>query len=201
MKELQEAAQQAQALFGISNVAPLPGNWVKWYHEGIPDGPKDARDAKRTAMALWGHCLECTSMSGCYFIDGTNTCPKHPHHNFCHCEKQDTGPITVTATCAIEKFTGYIFSEKYAFKGKKKLFEHIFGYTIEDSDALKAEFERQAKEKYISGDYILGKLNRDGQRVDINIILYTPLHGKVTITSGWMIRPNGLITCNTPLGD
>ncbi len=200
MRELNEAAAKAMALFGANKSMPISGNWVKWYHEGIPDEPEDEREKTRNFVATQGHCKECTALSGCYFIDGVKTFPIYPHHPNCHCEKQDKSPDSVVADCKIEKFTAYIFSDKYAFNGKRALFENDFGFTIDDSSYLKAEFDKQAKEKYIVGDYVLGRLNKDGQRINIDIKLSTPLHGEVSLTSGWMIRPNGLITCNTPYG-
>ena len=201
MIELKEAAKRAEELFGVNTALPVFGNWAKWYHEGIPDGPADVRENERKKAKTQGHCLKCTAMSGCYFIDGTKTFPMYPHHPHCHCEKQHISPQTVTANCRIEKFKGYIFAEKYAYKGKKALFEDKYGYTIDDSDYLKKEYDRQAKEKYMSGDYVLGKLDEEGQRITIDVILKTPLKGTATVKSGWMVRPNGLITCNTPLGD
>ena len=36
----------------------------------------------------------------------------------------------------------------------------FWGYNIEDSEWLKAEIERQGREKYIAGEYKLGKLWR-----------------------------------------
>ncbi len=44
MRELNEVAERAQALFGVNESAPISGNWAKWYHEGIPDGPEEDRD-------------------------------------------------------------------------------------------------------------------------------------------------------------
>ena len=52
--------------------------------------------------------------------------------------------------------------------------------------------ERQAREKYIRGEYELGKLNLFGQR--INIVIEIPRRdqeGIVSFTSGWMVKPNG----------
>jgi hypothetical protein len=36
---------------------------------------------------------------------------------------------------------------------------------------LQSESEQQARKKYISGDYILGKLDKNGQRISIRITL------------------------------
>ena len=49
------------------------------------------------------------------------------------------------------------------------------------------------------GDYKLGLIDEKGQRVDIEITL-TKNGRKIKLITGWMVRPKGLITCNTPLG-
>ena len=54
--------------------------------------------------------------------------------------------------------------------GKEKLFLE-WGYTVEDALWLQSEIERQAHEKYLSGDYVLGKLDKNGQRIDIRITI------------------------------
>lgn len=59
--------------------------------------------------------------------------------------------------------------------------------------------ERQAREKYISGEYTLGKLNIFGQRM--NIVIEIPRKdgsGTATFTSGWMVKPSGKLKLNTP---
>jgi hypothetical protein len=61
--------------------------------------------------------------------------------------------------------------------------------------------ERQALEKYLSGDYSLGKLNKDGQRLTIRIEIPRKIgEGVVSFDSGWMVYPNGLIQLTTPHG-
>lgn len=59
------------------------------------------------------------------------------------------------------------------------------------------EFEKQAKENYIIGDYFLQLLNNYGQRITITIELKTK-NRNVKIKTGWMMHPLGLITCATP---
>ena len=103
------------------------------------------------------------------------------------------------ATCDIRKFTEYIFDERYSNKGKNKLFA-LLGFLKEDSAYLQSEYEKQAKEKYTNGDYILGKLDKYGQRINITINVSTATHTGITLVSGWLVHPLGLITCTTPLG-
>jgi hypothetical protein len=107
----------------------------------------------------------------------------------------------ITTSCVIGKFSGYVFSEKYEKNGKKALFEGL-GFRINDSEWLKAEYERQAREKYLNGDYIIRGLNPQyGQDINIVIELTTPTGRDVQIISGWKVHPLGVITCNTPLAD
>ena len=83
---------------------------------------------------------------------------------------------------------------------KEKLFEE-WGYTAKDSEWLKAEIERQAREKYISGEYKLGKLNDTGQRIRIRITIPRRDTGtEVSFVTGWMVYPNGRIQMTTPYG-
>ena len=78
------------------------------------------------------------------------------------------------------------------------LFESL-GFTVDDSEYIQKEFERQAVENYCNSKYQLGRLDENGQRINIDINFQK--NGKeITFISGWMVRPKGAITCNTPLG-
>lgn len=107
--------------------------------------------------------------------------------------------ITANAEWDLEKFKGYIFSDKYAWNGKRDLFEKL-GFSINDSEYLKQEYENQAVKNYCNSEYSLGKLDMYGQRINIDIKLVK--NGRnIVFTSGWLVRPKGKITNNTPLGD
>ncbi len=195
MKDLNEAAQKAKELFE-SSVQPVSGNWAKWEHYGIPDFPEEKRKTTRDEYAEYGHCKECTAMSGCYFIDGEKTFPTYPHHPHCHCEKSPDNPNSVIAFCNLDKFTAYAFKNIEKAPWMKDM-----DFDISQSEYLKNEFEKQAKEKYVSGDYEITRLNEQGQRINIKIEVKN-MRGKTKyFISGWMVRPYGLITCNTPFGD
>lgn len=175
--------------------------WVKWYHQCIPDEEGKAREEARKVAETNKHCKICTVLSGCYF--DSSVMPQYPQHPHCDCMLFTISKSTsqAVASCAIEKFTGYIFGEKYSGNGKIKLFKAL-GFTIEDSNYLKTEFEKQAKQKYLKGDYVLGKLDQYGQHITISITgLKSPIKNDIILKTGWMIRPLGYITCNTPLGD
>lgn len=195
MNSLDDAGKKAKLLFQSGN----SDGWIKWFHADIPDEPEWKREIVRAIAALFGHCMECTALSGCYFKDDISRCPEHPRHTNCDCKKINTAAPRAVAYCDINKFIGYIFSDKYASNGKRHLFEQL-GFTDQDSEFLKSEYERQAGEKYISGNYKLGKIDSNGPRMNIEINFNHPDRGLVSFVSGWMIRPNGHITCNTPLG-
>jgi len=102
-------------------------------------------------------------------------------------------------TAPIEKFSNYIFKGG-ATHGKDAVFKSL-GYGAQDSVKLAKMWEEQAALKFANGEYTLGKLDQYGQR--INITIHVPGVGasagkSSSITSGWMIRPDGTITLNTP---
>ena len=76
-----------------------------------------------------------------------------------------------------------------------------WGYTVDDARWLQAEIEKQALEKYIAGDYTLGKLNKYGQRINIKVTIQRKGGtSEVSFTTGWMVKPNGKLKLNTPYG-
>ncbi len=74
-------------------------------------------------------------------------------------------------------------------------------YTFLLKNVIIQKVEKQALEKYVSGDYMLGKLNQDGQRISIRVEI--PRKDKsetVSFVTGWMVYPNGHIQLTTPYG-
>lgn len=172
-------------------------SWIKWFHLGVPDEESESRQEVRRLLANIEHCLKCTALSGCYFY--RNNKPKN--HINCDClQMLISKPVNeVVAICSIKKFTDYIFSDKYINLGKNKLFS-ILGFSKDDSKYLKDTYERQAKEKYLKGEYVLGKLDNFGQRISITIDLNSGSRSNLKFISGWLIHPLGKIVCTTPLG-
>ena len=170
-------------------------SWIKWYHFGVPDEEGSKRESARERLEQYNHCKVCTVLSGCYFVSENH--PKYPQHLHCDCLLLPTAVSEdkVTAYCDIRKFTEYIFRFDNS-KGKNYLFEE-WGYTIGDSENLKEELERQAKEKYINGDNTLQLLNEYGQRITITISLQDQNKNDIIIKTGWMVHPLGRITCST----
>jgi hypothetical protein len=104
----------------------------------------------------------------------------------------------VDVTIDSRKFSDDIFKEG-ATHGKDKVFRSL-GYGREHSEML-VEHRKQASERYASGVYELGKKDQYGQRIDIEIVLegIGPAAGKSSsLRSGWMIRPDGSVSLNTP---
>lgn len=169
-------------------------SWVVWYHYGIPENPDWLRSLFRVTFLALGHCMTCTALSGCLFLE--RKMPKLPYHAKCHCTKMPVSQSLVKtylkANCAIEKFTNYIFSDNS--KGKKSLFES-WGFNYYNSNELKNEYEKQAVTQYLNGNYILKSVDMIGQRIAIPI----NLNGKM-FYSGWIVEPGGILRNTTPFG-
>lgn len=159
--------------------------WVEWEHVG----------------SGLNHCKLCKILDECWFNDKIK--PVLPLHDRCHCYTnvitKPNARINAVAKCDIRKFTEYIFGEKYKWNGKCGLFEKL-GFTRADSKYLKYEYEKQAVQNYCDSQYVLSKLDEQGQRINIDIKLKK--NGRnLVFTSGWMVKPKGEITNNTPLAD
>ena len=131
--------------------------------------------------------------------------PMLPQHDYCHCTAVPKSTRIVqsqaVAASAYEKFAKYALDPTNSKnKGKAQMFES-WGYTAADSEWMMAEYQRQAKEKYIAGDYVLGVLNMHGQRISVQITLPRKNgSGTVTFITGWMVETNGKIRLVTPYG-
>ena len=149
------------------------------------------------------HCEECLKLDGCWFPEGK--IPQWPHHPFCHCTLDPIDYVivlmNVVAKSDYSKFDPYLFNTTGLYTHtKEKLFAQ-WGYTVDDARWLQAEMERQAREKYLSGEYTLGKLNDKGQRISIRIsILRRDIGEIVSFVTGWMVYPDGRIQLTTPYG-
>lgn len=88
--------------------------WIEWKHVSFGSD----------------HCLVCLALDKCWFNDSLK--PMLPQHEHCHCRKitisRPIANINSHASCDIKKFTDYIFSDKYAWNGKRDLF-HKLGFT------------------------------------------------------------------------
>lgn len=142
-------------------------------------------------------------LDGCFFRQGKT--PPWPHHPFCHCTLDPIEYAVVLLVASTDsdysKFDPYLFNTQGRHPhGKEKLFAQ-WGYTVEDAHWLQAEMEQQAREKYLAGDYQLGKLDDKGQRINIRIeIPKKDGSGTASFVSGWMAYPNGNLRLTTPYG-
>lgn len=170
--------------------------WVEWTHYSIPNSPLWFREIVRHLILVFGHCLNCSALSGCYFVSANM--PSYPLHENCDCGKLviDFSKVknNAKAKCDIRKFTEYIFKDTQSSKGKNKIFYDL-GYNINDSEFLREEYCKQALNQYLVGNYKLKTLDQRGQRLAIPIKL-----GNKNFYSGWMLYPDGEIQNNTPFG-
>lgn len=167
--------------------APKVSGWNKWVHQNLS----------------FNHCEECLKLDGCWFAKDKT--PKWPHHTFCHCVLIDVPYDTVlkksTAIAPFSKFDPYLFDRDNKYGHKKQIMFESWGYNIEDSKWLQEEIEKQGLNKYISGDYELGKLNENGQRISIRVeIMRRDKFETVSFVTGWMVCQNGKIKLVTPYG-
>ena len=99
------------------------------------------------------------------------------------------------------KFDPYLFNTPGTYTHNKEKLFLAWGYTAEDAAWLQAEIERQALEKYVAGDYQLGKLNHNGQHISIRVTIIRRDTGTaVSFKTGWMVHPSGWIQLATPYG-
>ena len=161
--------------------------WVEWKHH----------------MDGLFHCFECLQLDSCYFA--YLNAPICPHHENCHCTLEAIDFAVVqrraSASSSFSKFCPYLFNTNGLHPhGKDKLFAE-WGYTSDDAKWLQEEMERQAREKYIAGEYKLGLLNAFGQRISITIEIPNKNGtGTITFVSGWMVEANGQLRLATPYG-
>lgn len=162
-------------------------SWVKWIHH---------------SQGL-NCCQECVRLNGCLFLG--SKAPTWPQHANCHCtlDPVDYSEVLLIATAQSDysKFDPYLFNTTGLYTHtKEKLFAQ-WGYTVDDARWLQAEMERQAREKYLSGEYTLGKLNDKGQRISIRISIPRRDTGEiVSFVTAWMVYPDGRIQLTTPYG-
>ena len=172
------------------------------------------RNAIQTAIQPWvewkhiskgkTHCPTCLKLDKCWFVKANM--PMLPQHEYCHCTAVPKSTRTVkkqaTAESSYSKYDPYLFNTNGAYDHGKEVMLRSWGYTAADSNWMKSEVERQGLEKYKEGDYILNKLDHNGQR--INIVVTIPRKdgsGEVSFTTGWVAYPNGHIKLATPYGD
>ncbi len=178
------------------------------------DYSTEFRNAIRTAIQPWvewkhismgkTHCPTCLKLDKCWFVKANM--PQLPQHEYCHCTAVPKSTRTVQSqaktSSPIQKFTEYLFNpDNPKNGGKAELFE-LWGYDQADSQWMVAESQQQAREKYIAGDYSLGRLDAYGQRIHIQMTIPDKITGEMRVfRTAWMARPNGELVLVTPYGD
>ncbi len=165
----------------------LKSKWIKWIHRNLSDN----------------HCPECIMLDNCWFLRAQ--APTWPHHKFCHCVLEpisyDIVSKNAIAKSDYKKFDPYLFNPEGKYPHNKEKLFNSWGYTINDSKWLQEEIEKQGLKKYTKGEYELGKLNKDGQRISIRIeIQRKDKNETVSFITGWMVYPDGRIQLTTPYG-
>lgn len=102
-------------------------------------------------------------------------------------------------TVDARKFADYIFRPG-ATHGKNRPFESL-GYSREHSGKLAEIWRRQAAEKVARGEYTLGRADKYGQRINVEIAV--PGRGSAAgktsyMNSGWMLGSDGSLRLATP---
>ena len=126
-------------------------------------------------------------------------------HEKCHCTTISIPAAQVKnrakATSDYSKYDPYLFDPNNFYKhGKNKAFES-WGYSVADSEWLQEEIEKQGRQQYLLGNYELGKLNFQGQRISIRVTIPRKNGaGDVSFITGWMVKPGGKIKLTTPYG-
>ena len=161
--------------------------WIQWIHRNLSEN----------------HCPECLKLDECWFAEERT--PRWPHHPYCHCVMESVPYSDVlthsSSHCPYSKFDPYLFDPENLYQHKKNKAFESWGYSVEDSRWLQNEIAKQGLEKYRTGEYALGKLNKDGQRISIRVeIPRKDREGTVSFITGWMVYPNGEIRLNTPYG-
>lgn len=182
----------------IENDRVVSTSWIKWIHFGVPDEVGPMRNWAIEFLQAFGHCKVCTSMDACYYAEKEK--PEYPQHSRCDCLIKAIPYSLVEESFKIifdlEKFTEYIFNkDNKNNNGKFELFTS-WGYDVTDSEYLITEMSRQAKEKFLRGEYLISGNTGYGT----NIRIFMNIGGK-TFWSGWQILPRGVIRCNTPYAD
>lgn len=167
--------------------------WVK----RINDSSKDIKMCRGEATedTQTRTCALCVALNKTIFKKNNKPEYFHPH---CKCEMKEVELREVTLDFPIEKITRYLFVNEI----KSKLIKTM-GYLEEDAQEIYNGIAENARKQYLSGNYVLGNFNKNGQRITI----YMKLKGKqekadkiYEFKTGWMVYPDGELHNNTPFG-
>jgi hypothetical protein len=98
-------------------------------------------------------------------------------------------------TVAPQKFSEYVLDPENA-DGKDYIFINLLGYrqrNLDDAAELAALYAAQAHEQMAEGAYRLGKRDKFGQRLTMEIDV-----GEFVLLPGWILRPDNVLALATP---
>lgn len=158
------------------------------------DYSTEFRNAIRTAIQPWvewkhiskgiSHCPSCLKLDKCWFVKANM--PMLPQHEKCHCTVVSIPNATVqsrtSAVSPLPKFINYLFNPDNPKNGGKAELFGLWGYDKTDSQWMVEESQRQAREKYIAGEYLLGILDEYGQRVHIQMTIPDKVSGEMRVS-------------------
>lgn len=140
-------------------------------------------------------CALCVALNDTVFRNDNKPIYYHP---YCKCKNKKYELHDIKLDFPMSKIKGYLFKDQ----AKKELMESM-GYDISYAEYVYEIIADNAKRKFLRGDYKLGTLNCNGQK--LNIVL--ELEGKkdkkgrlYRFKTGWTAYPNGCLHNNTPFG-
>jgi hypothetical protein len=139
-------------------------------------------------------CALCVALNHTVFWNKKK--PKY-YHIGCKCWHESTAQPNVSLDFPLEKITDYLLSESH----NKLALMRSMGYDKQDADELYSIIAENAKDKYLKGEYDLGELTKNGQQLNIVLLL----KGKgakaaktYPLVTGWMVYPYGKLHNNSP---
>lgn len=139
-------------------------------------------------------CAICVALNDTVFHLANKPCLSR--HLYCKCEHLQEQELNATLDFDMRKITHYLF----VHPSKAGLIESM-GYTIEDAPEVYNAIAANALARYAEGDYVLRKLDKHGQRVNIEITMQGK-RGKTgciyEFYTGWIAYPHGKLKNVTP---
>ena len=164
------------------------------WRQRLNDSPLDIEICGGIAVAdpRTHTCDICVAINKTIFKN--NNKPDEKQHPFCKCEQIPTKLKEVSLDFPIKKIKGYLFIKKVDLM-------RSMGYIIEDAEEVYDIIAESAKREFLKGNYTLGKLDQNGQRVSVTVEMKgkRDKNGRIyRFISGWMAYPNGKLHNNTP---
>ena len=139
-------------------------------------------------------CWKCVALNRTIFQK--RKMPNFFHKN-CKCLHDFLRNVEITTIFPMKKITMYLFKDK-----NKKAMMRSMGYIPDDAEVIYKYIDSYIKEKFISGNFDLQVLNRNGQHITMRILLdgaRDHMNEKFGCHIGCVVWPNGQIRVATPL--